>query len=381
MNSQFDSIFETSLSNTAPEPFWSELNTSTIIYGTGTVGKDVYRILLEKGIPILGFMDHREREEKHIYSIPVFQPDDVLIPNEQRANVTVVIAIHNRDAKIADIIEYLKTLGYHRVVNLVEFHHLFGAELPIRYWLTSPHFYHSRKAPIASVYNLLSDDISRNSYLAILRFRLTGDYSCLPAPDMQHQYFPPDLPAWQTPLRLIDCGAYDGDTLSSFIKQNIPIQSVAAFEPDQENFKKLARFAQENKKNLPESYLWPCGVSHSTEQLSFEIGQGEASSVSSIGNSIIQCVSLDEALPVFAPNLIKMDIEGAEYNALLGAHRMIATHRPGLAISVYHRPEHLWQIPLLIAQIAQSARLNYHYGLRLHAQNGFDTIFYAIPER
>ncbi len=381
MNSQLDSIFEISLSNTAPEPFWLKPNTSTFIYGTGTVGQDVCRILLKKGIPIFGFIDHCDREEKHIHGIPVFQPDDILISDEQRTNATVVIAIHNRDAKIADIIEHLKTLGYHRIVNLVEFHNLFDAELPIRYWLTSPHFYHSLKTPIESAYNLLSDDISRSNYLALLRFRLTGDYSSLPAPDMQHQYFPPDLPAWQTPLRLVDCGAYDGDTLSSFINHNIPIQSVSAFEPDQENFKKLAQFAQENKPNLPESYLWPCGVFHSTEQLHFEIGQGEASSVSSMGNSIIQCVSLDETLPVFAPNLIKMDIEGAEYDALLGARHMIAAHHPGLAISVYHRPEHLWQIPLLIAQIAQGARLNYQYGLRLHAQNGFDTIFYAIPER
>lgn len=254
MNSLLDSIFETSLSKTAPKPFWLEPNTSIFIYGTGTVGLDVHRILVENGIPVIGFMDHRDRKE-HIHSIPVFQPDDILISNGRRTNATVVIAIHNRDAKVSDIIEKLKLLGYRHIVNLIEFYNLFGAKLPIRYWLTSPHYYHSLKAPIENAYNLLSDDISRSNFLALLKFRLSGDYSCLPAPDVQHQYFPPDLPAWQTPLRLVDCGAYDGDTISSFIKHNIPIQSVAAFEPDQENFKKLTRFAQENKKRLTRKLL------------------------------------------------------------------------------------------------------------------------------
>lgn len=274
----------------------------------------------------------------------------------------------------------MKALNYQRVIALIEFYALFGADLQARYWLTSPSFYHTLRGPIESAYNLLSDDTSRSIYVALLKFRLTGNYSSLPSPDMQHQYFPKDLPAWQSPIRLVDCGAYNGDTIGSFINNEITLQSIAAFEPDQENFKKLAHFAHENRKNMPEIYLWPCGVSHSTTQLRFETGHGEGSAISSTGDSMVQCVSLDEALPTFAPSLIKMDIEGAEYDALLGAQRLITTHRPGLAISVYHRPEHLWQIPLLIARIAQNAGLHYHYGLRLHAQNGFDTIFYTIPQ-
>ena len=46
-----------------------------------------------------------------------------------------------------------------------------------------------------------------------------------------------------------------------------------------------------------------------------------------------------------------MDIEGAEYEALLGARGTISKYRPGLAISLYHRPADLWQIPLLINEM------------------------------
>ena len=91
---------------------------------------------------------------------------------------------------------------------------------------------------------------------------------------------------------------------------------------------------------------------------------------------MIQCVSLDEALPGFAPSLIKMDIEGAEMDALQGARTLIARHCPGLAISVYHRPEHLWQIPLWVNHAMPGA---YRLSLRSHAYNDFELVLYAIP--
>jgi hypothetical protein len=90
---------------------------------------------------------------------------------------------------------------------------------------------------------------------------------------------------------------------------------------------------------------------------------------------VIQCTALDEALPSFGPTVVKMDIEGAEHAALLGAARSIQTHRPGLAICLYHEPAHLWEIPFLI----QSWNLSYRMYLRSHCYSGFDLVLYAIP--
>lgn len=71
-----------------------------------------------------------------------------------------------------------------------------------------------------------------------------------------------------------------------------------------------------------------------------------------------------------------MDIEGAECDALSGARRIITADLPGLALSIYHRPEHLWQIPLLVEDIAPG---KYDFYIRSHAMSTFDTVLYCVP--
>jgi len=50
-------------------------------------------------------------------------------------------------------------------------------------------------------------------------------------------------------------------------------------------------------------------------------------------------------------NFIKLDVEGSEVDALLGAQRSISIFQPKLAISVYHKPDDLFEIPLLIKRL------------------------------
>ncbi len=55
-----------------------------------------------------------------------------------------------------------------------------------------------------------------------------------------HQYFPTDLPVWKSPLRLMDCGAYDGVTLREILALGIPNEAVAAYEPDETSCRNIA---------------------------------------------------------------------------------------------------------------------------------------------
>jgi FkbM family methyltransferase len=288
-----------------------------------------------------------------------------------------VIGIFNRDTEMVPIIDFLKALGYGRITSFLELHHHFASELGDRFWLTSRNFYTTQKEPITAGYGLWSDDASRNLYTAVLRFRFTPSHEALPRPSFEDQYFPAGLPLWPSSVRFIDCGAFDGDTMRQLMDRRMEIESIAAFEPDRINFPKLVRSVLSRADIVTGALcLFPCGVSSETAQVRFSSGLGSASCTSENGDTVIQCVALDDALPGFRPNVIKMDIEGAEYAALLGARQMIEKHRPGLALSVYHRPEHLWTIPLLVRTWLEGGS---HY-LRLHAHNGFELIYYWIPD-
>jgi hypothetical protein len=76
-----------------------------------------------------------------------------------------------------------------------------------------------------------------------------------------------------------------------------------------------------------------------------------------------------------SPTFIKMDIEGAEPLALLGAHELLRRYHPVLAVCTYHRTEHLWQIPNLIHAIAPEYRIF----LRRYAEECWEGVCYAIP--
>ena len=346
------------------------------IYGAGNVGKDVFRLLTGRGIRVAGFLDRQAKPSSVWQEIPVLIPDDPAISPAERKRGHVVIGIFNREAEIPPIRKFLKSLGYERVASFLDLHDRFASELGDRFWLTSRGFYRDQKEQITAGYELFSDEASRELYAAVLRFRFSKDYAALPAPNLDDQYFPTGLPPWPSPIRFVDCGAYDGDTLRQLFDRQVPIEAIAAFEPDPINFQKLAQSASSRALNTAAMVcLFPCGVSSTTTQIRFSSGQGSSSRASENGDTVIQCVALDEALAAFRPNVIKMDIEGAEYEALLGARRTIERHRPGLALCVYHRPEHLWTIPLL----AKAWLKGGHHYLRAHAHSAFELVYYWVP--
>lgn len=110
-------------------------------------------------------------------------------------------------------------------------------------------------------------------------------------------------------------------------------------------------------------------------QLRFK-NEGESSHISENGDSFMQCVALDNALPNFRLTFISMDIEGAELEALKGAERSIRGNKPDLAISVYHLPNHIWEIPLYIEKLS----LGYKFYLRNYSGKPIETVLYATVD-
>jgi len=354
----------------SPPTAYEDYNT-ILIYGAGNVGRDVFQILGARGIKVAGFLDRKAAVQQRCNGIPVHPPDWDGMSITQRQLTCVVIALHNGDVEIPPIMDYLRDRGYGRIVSPVEFHHHFSEELGDRFWLTSRSSYRIWQKDISEGYETWEDEHSRRLYLSFLRFRLAGDYADLPLIDADNQYFPSSLPAWKTPLRFVDGGAFDGDTLRSAAASQYAIEAAIAFEPDPVNCAKLKEYVSSlgNKK----VNVWPCGIYSSTTQLNFTANGLPSSKSDDKGDTRIQMVALDDAIATFRPNLIKFDIEGAEYEGLIGAKQIIQENRPGLAICLYHQPQDMWQIPLLI----KSWDLGYRLFMRVHKNNGFEVVMYG----
>ncbi len=351
-------------------------NKSVMIYGAGNCGKDVQRVLLGHGVSIEGFLDTKMPHGTSIQGTPVFHPDDKDIGPAQRAQVQVIIAIFNRETSIVSIQEFLRKLGYEHLTTFLEFHRCCADELGDRFWLTSPSFYDSRMQDIMNGLDVWHEEKSRSLYTSMLKMRRDADCSCALPLTTEGIYFDDEFPRWKTPMRFIDCGSFDGDTLIALKKAYGTVQSIAAYEPDLNNFSKLCSLLKSDGTFAEKAVLYPCGVWSHTTQLNFTSESAESSHLSSGGSHRVQCVSLDETLHGFDPTLIKMDIEGAEPEALEGAIDTIRKSRPGLAISVYHRPDHLWKIPLLVKQWD----IDYKLYLRIYGYSGFDAVLYALPQ-
>lgn len=359
----FDSL--STLSSNKSEVFSDH---KVLIYGAGNTGKAVAKYLFSQGIIVSAFVDKNAANSKSCDGIPIFTLGEAF--KKYGEKYSVLIAIHNRGVDIPPLIELIKNTGFNNYFTMFDYARIFNQDSSFRYFLIDPLQLSSECSSAEKFFSLLSDEDSKNIYLNLLKFRLLGDYQSCPRPNSEGQYSPSDIPRWVNPLRLIDCGAYNGDSIRLLRSYRYDIEMLIALEPDLKNYQSLIK-GQVHSDGL---YL-PCGASDAARVVKFDANAGEGSRVSDGGAHAIQMVSIDQAFPSVAPNLIKMDIEGGEREAILGAQETIKKFKPGMAISAYHLPADLWRLGLLISEIEPE----YDFYLRPHAYSSFDTVLYAVP--
>jgi len=215
-----------------------------------------------------------------------------------------------------------------------------------------------------------------------LTFCVTGDSLDLPVYS-PGQYFADQLVPDDFYRYFIDCGAYDGDTLREWIPRKASLLKPGnfkyhAFEPDPDNYALLCKYVDGLDIHLRQGIvLHQCAVSDAAGQIGMVQGGDGTQLYYNIETGLTTpVVRLDEALANEKVSLIKMDIEGFEPQALEGARELIEKQRPALLICVYHRPEHLWTIPLWISDL----NLGYKLELRHHGKSSSETVCYAIPK-
>ena len=229
---------------------------------------------------------------------------------------------------------------------------------------------------IVTLYNLLSDEKSKEVYKAVLKFKLTEDYTYLleVKDDIKKQYFD-EVVKFSDEEVFVDCGGYTGDTIEAFLKAvDNKFKHIYSFEPDERNFKILTKYVEglEQKDKIK---AIKAGVYYKSSVFYL---QGEEMAIACTNEATdrkVEVCAIDDVVK-FAPTYIKMDIETFETYALLGAMESIIKYKPKLAISIYHKFDDLWNIPLLLKQWVSE----YDLYIRHYECYQAETVVYAIPK-
>jgi FkbM family methyltransferase len=234
------------------------------------------------------------------------------------------------------------------------------------------------KSRIVEAFRLLHDEGSRRVFIGSLRFRGLADLTVLNDEDGDDQYFPAGVFKPLAEESLVDCGAYDGDTLQSFVSRYgaSGCKAYFGFEPDPDSFNRLTKRCDDIGFAPERIILKNAATWGRNEVLRFAADATMMSHITKAEGTNVEAVALDIALVETAPSFITLDVEGAEAEMLLGAQSLIKSHSPVIAACVYHKPHDLSELPRLIRDLNPS----YTFFLRNHGCGGFELALYAVPK-
>jgi FkbM family methyltransferase len=352
---------------------------SLVLFGAGNLGRKTLSGLRQAGLEPRAFSDNNPvLWNKTVDGLMVLSPQDAAGKFGDQATFVVTIWGAGSNHRFAHTRRQLYGLGCSHIVPFALLFWKFSKIFLPYYCLDLPHNYLRHRREIHRAFGLWAEEASINEYLAQLRWRWFLDFDCLPDASVDEQYFPRDTFQLIPGEVFVDCGAFDGDTIRTFIKRQGPsFKQIVALEPDPTNYQELCAYLSGLDGLIREKVtVMPLAAGSSRGKVRFE-GTGQLSAaISEAGSIEVTVAPLDEILGKVAATYIKMDIEGAELDALMGARKIIQRDSPLLAISAYHRFDHLWRVPLLI----QSLSGHYRYYLKAHSQEGWDLVCYAIPE-
>ncbi len=356
-----------------------------VIYGAGVYGEIFCEEIEKSGIKIDFFVD-QYTSKKNLCGKKIKRLKETDIKN-----VTFFISITSPQIEQI-VIKELSRLNAYKIVTFLDVLKK-NPDLIHRCVSHTKTWYNSNikemiaQEKISKLESLLCDTKSHELLKKIIKFRKNLIYQYYPKPDLDTQYFPTDIELFNhlKNITFVDAGAFIGDTLkesmNEFHKQQKKVECIISFEPDRKNISLLSQEISKQKKLHPQTkfFIYPCGLWSENTFLQFSEDGNSSSSIrnaSTQNKNTIMTISLDQTLLGVGVNYIKMDIEGAEKEAIIGAKKIIKDESPILAISLYHKPQDLWELPLLINEINP----NYDMFLRIYGSMGLELVLYCVPK-
>ena len=232
------------------------------------------------------------------------------------------------------------------------------------------------KLIIERVREILNDEYSKKTLDNLINYRLTNDTRLIREVfvDEHKQYFPgEDILKPSCDEVFLDVGACNGATSVDFSEWvNGKYEKIYMFEPDKTMYYVCMEYAKlKNINNV--QFVNKAAYSHSELRSFNENFLSGSSSLKENGTSMVECASIDDILAGERATYIKMDVEGAEMEALIGCEKTIQAYRPKLAISIYHKDDDLWKIPYYLMKKYPF----YKFYMRHYTSITTETVLYA----
>lgn len=345
--------------------------TDVVLFGSGYLGRHVRRDMSLLPFNIRAFVDNNSALwGSQIDGLEVLSPEVAVERFGQ--DVLWLITIYTNSQVIAQC----ESLGV-SWVTCAELSWVLPEPHPPSFVFGAPERLADAAPEIEKAATIWADADSAVEYRSQVRWRFLLDYAALRAPGpMSELYFPGGLIRPRTDEVFVDCGAFTGDTIDAFVAaRGGQFDQIIAVEPDPLNCAALRqRIGTWSGRNRDRVRVAPVAVGSTRGRLRFEATGTAGSSIGS-GDETVEVAPLDEILEGSRPTYIKFDVEGAEHDALVGGSATIAANMPVLAVCLYHRPEDLWDLPLLVHSLSP----DYHLYVRRYSDERWETVLYAVP--
>ncbi|HBI85656.1 MAG TPA: FkbM family methyltransferase [Ruminococcus sp.] len=239
--------------------------------------------------------------------------------------------------------------------------------------LFTPEYCAEHEEEIQSVYQSLADERSRQIYANLINFKISGDPRYLiEQTDTKDEIWNRVLQPTNHEI-YVDLGANVGDSIREMLEfTRGKYHRIIAVEPDKKYYKRLVKFVGDT----PSVQCYQCTAWCVDTELAYAPKAGKQPTISNEG-AMTPARSVDNLLAGNPVTLLKLDVEGAEREALWGASRSIARYAPKLMVSMYHRTEDIFELPLLVKRINPRYRLFMRHLPHIPA---WETGLYAVCE-
>lgn len=343
--------------------YLSTVNRPIVLYGTGDGADKILDVMSAKGLICRGiFASDGFVRSRSFRDMPVLSYEKA---RKQFGDDMIILIAFG--SSLPSMLE--------RFFTLASRHEVYAPDVPVAGGpLFDLSFYEENADKIEAARSLFADEHSLSLYNDMIQAKLCGDVAAL-GRNLSHDDDILFLLGTDEFRVTLDLGAYNGDTALRLIDTCPKLEAVIALEPDERNFRKLCLNTTGTRKvEAHYAAAWD-----KKEILTFRKGGGRGIRKQKGEKTVfVTGAPADSFLDGRKPDYIKIDVEGAERQAILGCQDSISRYDPALRIALYHRSADLFELPLMIREMNPSYRL---YLRRTPSFPAWDLDLIAVSEK